>query len=41
MTGGTARMVNRKPTPASQSRPTATQKSRMVLPDAAFAVLVV
>src|SRR4030081_397027 len=31
MTGGTARMVNRKPTPASQSRPNATQKSRMLL----------
>jgi hypothetical protein len=41
MTGGTARIVNRKPTPASQRRPTAIHESRMVLPAAAFAVLIV
>src|SRR6516165_3599304 len=29
MTGGTARMLSRRPTPASQSRPAATQNSRM------------
>src|SRR5215831_980134 len=39
MTGGTARMLSRRPTPASQSRPAATQNSRMALPAAAFAVL--
>src|SRR5262245_51353254 len=39
MTGGTARMLSRRPTPASQSRPAATQNSRMALPPAAlFAV---
>src|SRR6516162_5751117 len=32
MTGGTARMLSRRPTPASQSRPAATQNSRMALP---------
>jgi hypothetical protein len=41
MTGGTAKIVNRKPTPASQRRPTAIQEFRMVLPAAAFAVLIV
>src|SRR5262249_13862574 len=39
MTGGTARMLSRRPTPASQSRPAATQNSRMALPAAASAVL--
>src|SRR6266540_1033905 len=40
MTGGTARMLSRRPTPASQSRPAATQNSRMALPAAASAVLI-
>src|SRR5215475_751480 len=40
ITGGTARMLSRRPTPASQSRPVATQNSRMALPAAASAVLV-
>src|SRR5215470_16091202 len=40
ITGGTARMLNRRPTPASQSRPVATQNSRMALPAAAFFALV-
>src|SRR5262249_55872734 len=39
--GGTAKMLSRRPTPASQSKPVATQNSRMALPAAAsFAVLV-
>src|SRR6476660_6370455 len=41
MTGGTARMLSRRPTPASQSKPAATQNSRITLPAvASFAVLV-
>src|SRR6266481_7722058 len=40
ITGGTARMFSRRPTPASQSRPAATQNSRMALPAAAFFALV-
>src|SRR5215831_10969668 len=40
MTGGTARMLSRRPTPASQSRPAATQNSRMALPAAASFALV-
>src|SRR5262249_26857697 len=40
MTGGTARMLSRRPTPASQSRPVATQNSRITLPAAAFFALV-
>src|SRR5262249_47821483 len=36
MTGGTARMLSRRPTPASQSRLAATQNSCMALPAAAF-----
>src|SRR4029077_12054412 len=38
MTGGTASTVSRRLTPASQSRPIATQNSRMALPAAAFAL---
>src|SRR3954471_16533062 len=33
MTGGTARIVSRNPTPASQSKLAASQKSRMGAPD--------
>src|SRR5262249_6996487 len=40
MTGGTARMLSRRPTPASQSRPAATQNSRMALPAATYSALV-
>src|SRR5262249_1057655 len=40
MTGGTARMLSRRPTPASQSKPAATQNSRITLPAAAFFALV-
>src|SRR6516225_10607347 len=41
ITGGTASMLSRRPTPASQSRPVATQNSRLALPAAAsLAVLV-
>src|SRR5262249_33189062 len=40
MTGGTARMLSRRPTPASQSKPVATQNSRMALPAAASFALV-
>src|SRR5262245_12490190 len=38
MTGGTASTVSRKLFPTSQSRPIATQNSRMALPAAAFAL---
>src|SRR5262249_25369488 len=40
ITGGTARMLSRRPTPASQSKPAATQNSRITLPAAAFFALV-
>src|SRR5215831_9744487 len=40
MTGGTARMLSRRPTPASQSKLTATQNSRMALPAATYSALV-
>src|SRR5262249_55464549 len=40
ITGGTARMLSRRPTPASQSKPTATQNSRMALPAATYSALV-
>ena len=36
MTGGTARMVSRSPTPASQSRLAAAQNSRMDAPGCGF-----
>src|SRR5262249_2973363 len=36
ITGGTAKMLSRRPTPASQSRPAATQNSRITLPAAVF-----